>query len=70
MDLIAYVRVSTQRQQASGLGIEAQRARVLALAEARGDRVVAWFTETESGRRADRPELARAMAEALSLIHI
>jgi DNA invertase Pin-like site-specific DNA recombinase len=64
VDLIAYVRVSTTRQGDSGLGLEAQRARVLQLAEARGARVVAWFTEIESGRKADRPKLAEAMAEA------
>ena len=64
MDLIAYTRVSTQRQKDSGLGIGAQRDLVLQLAEARGDRVVAWFTETESGRRCDRPELDRALIEA------
>lgn len=64
MELIAYLRVSTQRQGDSGLGIEAQRARVLQLARQRGDTVAAWFTEVESGRKSDRPELARAMAEA------
>ncbi len=64
MDLIAYVRVSTTRQGDSGLGLEAQRDRVLQLAEARGARVVAWFTEIESGRKLDRPKLAEAMAEA------
>ncbi len=64
VDLIAYVRVSTQRQQDSGLGIDAQRDRVLQLAHARGDRVVKWFTEIESGRRSGRPELGRAMIEA------
>jgi DNA invertase Pin-like site-specific DNA recombinase len=64
VELIAYLRVSTQRQGDSGLGIEAQRARVLQLARQRGDTVAAWFTEVESGRKSDRPELARAMAEA------
>ncbi len=67
MDLIAYVRVSTTRQGDSGLGLEAQRARVLQLAESRGARVVGWFTEIESGRKADRPQLAAAMAQARKL---
>ncbi len=64
MELIAYYRVSTVRQGQSGLGIEAQRAKVQELALARGATVVAEFTETESGRKADRPQLAAALAEA------
>lgn len=57
--LVAYYRVSTARQEASGLGLDAQRTTVRAFA---GDAaVVAEFTEAESGKRADRPELARAI---------
>jgi DNA invertase Pin-like site-specific DNA recombinase len=64
MDLIAYYRVSTARQGQSGLGLEAQCARVQELAKARGAVVVAEFREVESGRKANRPQLAAALAEA------
>jgi len=64
LQLIAYYRVSTLRQGESGLGLEAQRSKVAALAEQRGAVVVAEYTEIESGRKADRPQLAAAMAEA------
>jgi hypothetical protein len=58
--LVAYYRVSTARQEASGLGLEAQRQAVRAFAGAAA--VAAEFTEAESGKRADRPELARAIS--------
>ncbi|MFM7641421.1 MAG: recombinase family protein [Cyanobium sp.] len=64
MELIAYYRVSTTRQGESGLGIEAQRAKVQQLAAERRAEVVAEFVEVESGRKADRPQLAAALAEA------
>jgi DNA invertase Pin-like site-specific DNA recombinase len=64
---IAYLRVSTQRQGQSGLGIEAQRQAVQQMAAARGLELVAEHVETESGRKADRPQLAAAMAEARHL---
>lgn len=60
--LISYLRVSTARQGASGLGLEAQRAAVLAYASRGGHRIVAEFVEVESGKRADRPQLAAALA--------
>jgi len=64
VELIAYYRVSTERQGQSGLGLEAQQAKVQQLAADRGAVVVAEFIEVESGRRADRPQLAAALAEA------
>ena len=64
MELIAYYRVSTVRQGESGLGLEAQRSKVEAMATERRAVVVAEFVEIESGRKADRPQLAAALAEA------
>ena len=64
MELVAYIRVSTARQGESGLGLEAQRAKVQQLAAERGAAVAAEFVEIESGRTADRPQLAAALAEA------
>ncbi len=59
--LVAYERVSTARQGASGLGLEAQRKTIEDFAASRGAEVFARFTEVESGKRADRPELAKAL---------
>lgn len=59
--LVAYERVSTARQGASGLGLEAQRKVIGDFAASRGAEVLARFTEVESGRKADRPELLKAL---------
>ena len=59
--LVAYERVSTARQGASGLGLAAQRKTIEDFATSRGADVLARFTEVESGKRADRPELAKAL---------
>ena len=61
MRIIGYERVSTARQGASGLGIEAQRQAIEAFAEQRGATLIARFTEVESGRCPDRPELGKAL---------
>ena len=58
---VAYYRVSTARQGASGLGLSAQRTGVSSFLRGRGQ-VLAEFTDVESGRRNDRPELMRAIA--------
>ena len=60
---IAYYRVSTKRQGTSGLGLEAQKAAVLRHVNGHG-RLVAEFTEVESGRKNDRPQLAAALRAA------
>lgn len=65
--IVTYYRVSTDRQGSSGLGLEAQRAKVSALAQERRAEVVAEFTEVESGRKKDRPELAAALSKAREL---
>jgi DNA invertase Pin-like site-specific DNA recombinase len=64
MKLVAYYRVSTERQGRSGLGLEAQRAAVEAYATQCSGRVLESFTEIESGKRNDRPELDRALLRA------
>lgn len=60
---VAYLRVSTDKQGARGLGIEAQRQAVQAhLHRANhGASLLAEFVEVESGRKSDRPELFKAL---------
>lgn len=58
---VAYERVSTARQGKSGLGLEAQRKAIDDFAASKGAKVVDRFTEVESGRKADRPELQKAL---------
>lgn len=62
--IIAYYRVSTAKQGRSGLGLEGQQAAVEAFVARRGCSVLATYTEVESGKRSDRPELAKALAHA------
>jgi DNA invertase Pin-like site-specific DNA recombinase len=62
--LVAYLRVSTHKQGASGLGIEAQRAAVAAFADQHGARILREFVEVESGKSAERPQLHAALAYA------
>lgn len=58
---IAYYRVSTARQGASGLGLDAQRHSVKShLASIDGD-LLAEFTEVESGKKDTRPQLKAAI---------
>jgi DNA invertase Pin-like site-specific DNA recombinase len=59
---IAYYRVSTDRQGASGLGLDAQRQAVSNYIAAH--QLIAEFTEIESGRRhTNRPQLLAALEE-------
>jgi DNA invertase Pin-like site-specific DNA recombinase len=61
-NFVLYRRVSTQKQGRSGLGLDAQQAAVDAFLAAQGGRVLATYTEVESGKRADnRPQLAAAL---------
>jgi len=62
--IIGYLRVSTKGQGESGLGLEAQRSAVEAYARQIGAQVTVWYTEVESGKLADRPELTKALAHA------
>jgi len=58
---ISYLRVSTDRQGKSGLGIEAQRASVAEYLNGGNWKLVKEFVEIESGKRTDRPKLAEAI---------
>lgn len=62
--IVPYYRVSTEKQGRSGLGLEGQQAAVDAFAHRRGCEILASYTEVESGKRADRPQLAKALAHA------
>jgi DNA invertase Pin-like site-specific DNA recombinase len=63
-DIIAYYRVSTKQQGDSGLGLEAQKTAVEAYAKGAGTRILSTYREVESGKLAERPELAKALAHA------
>lgn len=61
---VAYYRVSTEKQGRSGLGLEAQRTAVEAFLNGGSWKLVAEFTEIESGKRAERPKLVEAVKAA------
>lgn len=61
MKIVAYHRVSTARQGTSGLGLDAQTRAIEDFAQARSAEVVGSFTEVESGKQDDRPELSKAL---------
>jgi DNA invertase Pin-like site-specific DNA recombinase len=61
-NFVCYYRVSTERQGRSGLGLEAQQKAVRDHLNGGNWKVVGEFTEVESGKRADRPQLAAALA--------
>jgi DNA invertase Pin-like site-specific DNA recombinase len=59
---VAYLRVSTDRQGKSGLGLEAQREAVQRFVAGRGGKIIApEYVEVESGKRNDRPKLTQAL---------
>jgi DNA invertase Pin-like site-specific DNA recombinase len=58
---VAYFRVSTQRQGQSGLGIEAQQSAVMNWLNGGRWELVSSFTEIESGKNDDRPQLQAAL---------
>lgn len=64
---IPYYRVSTDKQGASGLGLEAQRATVQQWAQQAGVTLVREFVEIESGRKPVRRQLSQAMGMAQRL---
>ena len=63
MKFVVYLRVSTDRQGKSGLGLEAQRKAVADHVAGKGE-IAAEYVEIESGKKNDRPQFARALADA------
>ena len=64
---ISYLRVSTDKQGRSGLGLEAQRAAVESYLNGSGRTFAAEYVEAESGKRSDRPKLVKALAHAKAI---
>src|SRR5207342_1485384 len=64
---VSYLRVSTDRQGRSGLGLEAQREAVANYLNGGRWTLEAEYIETESGKRTDRPKLEQALAHAKAL---
>src|SRR3954464_2833821 len=58
---VSYLRVSTDRQGRSGLGLEAQRKAVEEFLNGGRWDLIAEFVEVESGKRDDRPKLTEAL---------
>ena len=52
---VAYIRVSTQKQGRSGLGLEAQQAALARFAEAEGYSLVEIFQEVETAKGDEAP---------------
>lgn len=69
--VIAYLRVSTNRQGKSDLGIEAQRSSLARFVEGEGMAIEAEFVEVETGKGSDaldrRPQLSASLALARKL---
>ncbi len=59
---VSYLRVSTDRQGKSGLGLEAQRKAVEDFLNGGSWKLINEFIEVESGKRDDRPKLIEALA--------
>lgn len=70
-DFIAYYRVSTQRQEATGLGLEAQREAVARYVRGNGGKLIKELTEIETGKGSNalrrRPQLRLALDECKRL---
>ncbi len=60
---VAYYRVSTDRQGQSALGLEGQQSAVRDFLNGGDWSLTGEYTEIESGKRSDRPELARALTQ-------
>jgi DNA invertase Pin-like site-specific DNA recombinase len=61
---IAYIRVSTQKQGRSGLGLDGQRATINQFAANEGLNIIEWKQDVESGANGDRKALVEAIEHA------
>lgn len=61
MKFVTYFRVSTQKQGRSGLGLEAQEQAVGSYLDRIGGETLCSFTDVESGKRDNRPQLDKAI---------
>lgn len=66
-NFVSYLRVSTQRQGATGLGIEAQRTAVDQYMGSIGGTLLEEHVEVESGANRQRPVLLKSIAQAKKL---
>src|SRR5258706_8227761 len=64
---VSYLRVSTDKQGRSGLGLEAQREAVKRYLDGGDWKPLAEYVETETGKRADRPNLKAALAHSKAI---
>ncbi len=64
MKIVTYMRVSTDKQGRSGLGLEAQREAIRAYARTAHAVTISEYQEIESGRNNARPELEKALRAA------
>lgn len=62
LSIVSYIRVSTERQGKSGLGLKSQQFAVREYLKASHGNLLAEFIEIETGRRRDRPQLLAALA--------
>lgn len=62
--VVSYIRVSTQRQGISGLGLDSQRAAVSAFCAAQDAKLLQEYQDVESGRHNERKGLRNPVAHA------
>jgi DNA invertase Pin-like site-specific DNA recombinase len=69
-EIVGYIRVSTQEQGRSGLGLEAQKSRITQFCESEGLTILKWFQDVQSGSGTEadnfRPGLTSALEFAKS----
>lgn len=61
LPVLAYLRVSTDAQGESGLGLDAQRQAILEAGTSRGWHITEWLTDTASGKSLARPGIQEAL---------